>query len=235
MSALVQGVWSASVFQADPVAKQLYADSGSGIIFNFSGQMVIGHETLSEGVIMLPVMNKAENIVLSPGAQLAGIRFHPAIGHGVLGQNYEKPTLLSPEKDQLYGLYNIYSELRIEKDDISLISALFQWADKNFDFTNVIPEHLKVALDFIRQGGRLGELSENINMSQRQIERYFKFFLGITPKCYQRILRIKRTICYMRLHKKENLADIANQFGFSDQAHMTREFRAIALTTPRQT
>lgn len=183
---------------------------------------------------MLPVKKQAENIVLSPGAQLAGIRFHPAVGYGVLGQHYDKPTLLFPEEDQLYNLYRIYFELRMQKNNESQIEALYLWANNNLSFTNVIPDSLEKALECIEQDEAPGQLSESIELSQRQIERIFKLWLGMPPKYYQRILRVKRAICFLRLHKNVNLADAAQQFGFSDQAHMTREFRAIARITPGQ-
>jgi AraC-like DNA-binding protein len=44
----------------------------------------------------------------------------------------------------------------------------------------------------------------------------------MTPKHYQRILRIKKVICFLLLHRNVNLADVAQQLGFSDQAPMTR-------------
>ncbi|MDE1463716.1 helix-turn-helix domain-containing protein [Spartinivicinus poritis] len=232
LSAFIQGIWSASVLQPDSVVKSLYSDAGSGIIFNLMGDVTIGNETLPEGVIMLPINKQAENIVLSSGALLAGIRFYPAIGYGVLGQHFDKPTLLSSEQDQLYNLYRIYSQLRMQKDNESQIEVLYQWADKNLDFTNVIPDSLEKALECIEQNEALGQLSKSIQLSQRQIERLFKLWLGMTPKHYQRILRIKKTICFLLLHKNVDLADVAQQFGFSDQAHMTREFRTIACTTP---
>lgn len=234
LSALVQGIWSAAVSQPDSVVKPLYSDAGSGIIFNLSGDVTIGNEFLPEGVIMLPISKQAKNIVLASGAKLAGIRFHPAIGYGVLGQHYDKPTLLLPEQDQLYGLYRIYSELRMQKDSERQIDALYLWADKNLDFTKVIPDSLEKALEYIEQDEAPGQLNENIELSQRQIERLFKLWLGMTPKHYQRILRIKKAICFIRLHKNISLADVAQQFGFSDQAHMTREFRTIACVTPAQ-
>ena len=234
LSAFVQGIWSASVLQPDSVMKPLYSDAGSGIIFNLVGDVKIGNETLPEGVIMLPINKQAENIVLASGAQLAGIRFHPAIGYGVLGQHYDKPTLLLPEQDQLYSLYQIYSELRLQKDNDRQIEALYLWAGKNLDFTSVIPDSLEKALECIEQDEAPGQLSESIEMSQRQIERLFKLWLGMTPKYYQRILRIKKAICFLRLHKNVNLADVSQQFGFSDQPHMTREFRTIACITPGQ-
>ena len=214
--------------------KPLYSDGGCGIIFNLVGDVTIGNEVLPEGVIMLPIKKKAENIVLASGAKLAGIRFRPAVGYGVLGQHYDKPTLLLPEQDQLYSLYRIYSELRMQKGNERRIETLYLWADKNLDFTNVIPDSLEKALACIEQDEAPGQLSESIELSQRQIERLFKLWLGMTPKHYQRILRIKKTISFLRLHKNVNLADVAQQFGFSDQAHMTREFRTIARITPGQ-
>lgn len=183
---------------------------------------------------MLPVKKQAENIILCPGAQLAGIRFHPAVGYGVLGQHYDKPTLLFPEEDQLYNLYQIYFELRIQKDNERRVEALYQWVNNNLNFTNVIPDALEKTLKCIGQNEAPGQLSESIDLSQRQIERIFKLWLGMAPKYYQRILRVKKAICFLRLHKNKRLADVAQQFGFSDQAHMTREFSTIACNTPKQ-
>ena len=173
-------------------------------------------------------------IVLAAGSQLAGIRFLPAMGYGVLGQHFEKPTLLLPEHDQLYRLYQIYSELRILKDHDKQIKALYLWAERNLTATHLIPSSLQRVLECIEQDEALGHLNENFALSQRQIERLFKRWLGMTPKHYQRILRIKKAVSFLRQHKEVNLADVSLQFGFSDQAHMTREFRAIASTTPGQ-
>lgn len=212
--------------------RPLYADAGSGILFNFVGNVTICGEVLPEGVIMLPTKKHAKYIILDSGAQLAGIHFRPAIGYGVLGRHYDKPTLLLPEQDHLYNLYQIYSEIQMQKENERQVETLYQWAEKNLDFTNVIPGSLEKALECIEQGKVPGKVSESVTLSQRQIERLFNLWLGMTPKHYQRILRIKKAICFLRLHKNANLAGVAQQFGFSDQAHMTREFRAIAFITP---
>lgn len=227
-------MWSAFVEQSEPFAKWLHADAGSGIVFNLRGELTIEGEHLPEGVIMLPVQNTAEHIVLAPNAKLAGIRFHPAIGYGVLGQHYDKPTLLQPQQDHLYSLYPLYAELKNNGNNKSLVDSLYLWASNNLDITNAIPDDLEKALGSIEQYENLDQLSESISTSQRHIERHFKRWLGMTPKHYQRILRIKKTLSFLRLHQNANLADVAHQFGFSDQAHMTREFRVIARMTPGQ-
>lgn len=230
----MQGIWSASVDQPAPVMKSLYSDAGSGIIFNLTGEVTIDNKTLPKGVIALPVKRHAENITLTAGAQLAGIRFYPAMGYGVLGQHYDKPTLLLPEQDQCDSLYQTYSTLQAQKDHSKKIDTLYIWAKNHLALTNVIPNTLEKAMESIEQGKTLKQVNEDVELSQRQIERLFKRWLGITPKHYQRILRAKKVTLFLRRHKNGNLADIAQKFGFSDQAHMTRELRTIACITPRQ-
>jgi transcriptional regulator GlxA family with amidase domain len=53
----------------------------------------------------------------------------------------------------------------------------------------------------------------------------------VSPKYYPRIFRVKKSICFLLHHKNINLVDVAQQFGFSDQAHMTKERRSIACIT----
>jgi|TARA_A100001015_G_scaffold321474_1_gene452417 pimeloyl-ACP methyl ester carboxylesterase len=66
------------VIQPAPLRKPLYSDAGSGVIFNLSGELIIGNQVLPEGVIMLPTKKISEDIVMAPGAELAGIRFLPS-------------------------------------------------------------------------------------------------------------------------------------------------------------
>ena len=79
-----------------------------------------------------------------------------------------------------------------------------------------------------------GELSRDIPLSQRQIERQFHRWLDMTPKYYQRISRVKKALNRLRYSPTTALVDLALSHGFSDQAHMTREFKYIAKITPKQ-
>lgn len=234
MRVCVQAIWSASVSGQDSIRKPLYSDAGSGIIFTLGGDVRFGEEVLPEGVILLPVSTRAETIVLAPGAQLAGIRFHPAAGFGVLGRHYDKPTLLSFEHDQKYRLHQLYAKLRMQQGNERRVDALQQWVSSTLDTIGVIPDSLQKALACIEQDAGPGQLSERNDLSQRQIERLFQLWLRMPPKRYQRIQRIRKAIGFLRMQRSANLVDVAQRFGFCDQAHMTREFRSIARVTPRQ-
>lgn len=167
---------------------------------------------------------------MASGAELAGIRFLPAVGYGVLGCHYDSATLLLPEQDQVFDFHSIYNELRVENDANIRIEGLYRWAVVNV--SKAIPNALATVLQCIERDQPPGKLSHSIDMSQRQIERIFKQWLNMTPKQYQRILRVRKVIDFLKGQQRVELADVAHNFGFSDQAHMTREFRAIACVTP---
>lgn len=231
LSAIVQAMWSVTTTQA--VTKPLYADAGSGVIFNLSGHIGLGKYRMPRGVIMLPVNAHSDTISLPAGAVLAGVRFHPAIGFGILGQHYAQPTLLAAGQPHL-NLLQIFTLLRTLSSNAARLSALNAWAHKTLSFSKIIPDPLEAALSHVAHDSAISDLSITAKLSQRQLERQFKAYLGMTPKYYQRILRIKRTMAYLRQNENADLAEAAYQFGFSDQAHMTREFRTVAHTTPSQ-
>ncbi len=218
--------------ESGSVAKRLYSDAGSGIIFNLTDGLSIGGATLPKGVVMLPVSKQATHLSLPSGARLAGLRFHPAIGYGVMGRHYDKPTLLPVPEDHRFNLYETFTELQQQSDLNRQLETLTRWAEQHLNTSHEIPAALDQAMRQIEQQELVGRISELSALSQRQIERLFQHRLGMTPKHYQRILRIKNAILYLKQHSEANLAEVAQQFGFSDQAHMTREFRAIASTTP---
>lgn len=225
----VQGIWAASVNSPEAVSKPLYSDAGSGIIFNLSGQVTLGERVFSEGVILTPVKQYAEQIVLAPNTELAGIRFLPAMGYGVLGQQLDQPMLLADD-DPALGLNRVFQILRQTSDDQSRIIALTQWAENNLALSLEIPKALADALVSIGQPKLAGKMNQGRELSQRQIERLFKLWLGMTPKYYQRIVRIQKAV--RLIQQGRSLVDVAFDAGFSDQAHMTREFRAISSNTP---
>jgi len=252
---VVQGIWSASVCASEAVEKTLFADAGSGIAFILAGDVLVDGEPLPQGVIMLPINKQADRLVMKPGVILAGFRFHPAMGYKILGRHYEELTLLSRNDDDPYQLYELFDHLQQEinfdpgsgSDSVSdnasqndsamtqnrqRLKQLYQWAEHALITENETPDSIQQVLAIIDDAEALAELSDKIGLSQRQIERLFKTRLGMTAKNYQRIIRIRKAISFIQENKQMPLVDVAAELGFSDQAHMTREFKTIARITP---
>lgn len=224
--------------------KNLYADAGSGIAFILAGKVLINEKPLPQGVVMLPVNRRADKMIMQSSSILAGIRLHPAMGYKVLGRHYDEPELITREHDMDFNLYNLFNILRQQvgssqpdfdtssQNNQKRVEILYHWAKQYLTITNESPDSVEQVLAFIDDGESLAELSHRIKLSQRQIERLFKTRLGMTAKNYQRIIRIRKAILFIQENKQMPLAEVAVELGFSDQAHMTREFKAIACVTP---
>jgi len=73
-------------------------------------------------------------------------------------------------------------------------------------------------------------VARRLELSHRQLQRLFEREFGMPPRSYLRLLRFRGAMS--GLHDHRNLADAAAAEGYADQAHMTREFRALAGLPP---
>jgi AraC-like DNA-binding protein len=80
---------------------------------------------------------------------------------------------------------------------------------------------------------RIGALAEELNLSARQLERQFVQEVGVNAKTLARLIRFEEAHNRLWLDPQRSLAQLAYELGFADQAHLTREFRALSYMTPR--
>ncbi|WP_245557735.1 AraC family transcriptional regulator [Deinococcus apachensis] len=79
---------------------------------------------------------------------------------------------------------------------------------------------------------RIGTLAEEQGLSPRQLERAFREEVGVPAKTLARLIRFEEVHNRLWLRPDTPLAPLAYELGFSDQAHLTREFRALSHMTP---
>lgn len=236
LSAYIQGVWSASVpaHCSSDISRWLHGDGGSGILFNLRGDIFLNGEPFSSGVVFTPVSKQDESVTLPAGSQLVGFRFHPAVGFAIFGKHYNKATTITANTDISKALYILYEQLKNTQCHYARITILYRWLTTSIDFTDKVPTSLMLALNFARKRKASELLYENSTLSQRQLERQFQKWVDMTPKQYQRILRVRQSLDVLKQNPDMGLVELALNHGFADQAHMTREFNQIARITPRQ-
>ena len=76
------------------------------------------------------------------------------------------------------------------------------------------------------------ELAKRCGLSLRAFERQFQAAYGMSPHEYVRNLRVRMS-CHALVFSKKPLAEVATEYGFSDQSHFTKEFRRLMQETPR--
>lgn len=79
----------------------------------------------------------------------------------------------------------------------------------------------------------ISQLAAQLNATERKMERSFLTEVGLSPKAYSGILRLQHFLHELR-RKSANtsLTSLAYECGFSDQAHLIREFRKKVGITP---
>jgi AraC-like DNA-binding protein len=79
---------------------------------------------------------------------------------------------------------------------------------------------------------RIGSLADYIGLSQSALERRFRKVVGVSPKRFQKILRLQRIV---RLHRGGvDFTTAAHIAGYYDQAHFIDEFRRVTGSSPGQ-
>jgi AraC-like DNA-binding protein len=80
---------------------------------------------------------------------------------------------------------------------------------------------------------RIAERVSELQLSQRQLRRRFSAAVGYGPKTFARIMRFQALLARAEQPAgRLDLASLAAEAGYADQAHMTREVRRLAGTTP---
>ena len=78
----------------------------------------------------------------------------------------------------------------------------------------------------------IGGIAEALGWSHRRLIARFREQIGLTPKLLARVIRFDRAVTAIRASGVRGLAEIAFECGYSDQAHLNREFRELAGTSP---
>ena len=79
---------------------------------------------------------------------------------------------------------------------------------------------------------RIGDLEKSTGLSARQLERKFARHLGISPKTFARVVRFKGVAAAAANPDPPDWVTLAGDFGFADQSHLVREFKAFSGLTP---
>ncbi|HTV21456.1 MAG TPA: helix-turn-helix transcriptional regulator [Polyangiaceae bacterium] len=85
-----------------------------------------------------------------------------------------------------------------------------------------------------REPPTVDALARELGRSRQHLARQFREHVGVSPKEFARVARLQRAIAAMQQSLAPELAAVALEVGYYDQAHMSRDFNDLAGLTPRQ-
>lgn len=79
---------------------------------------------------------------------------------------------------------------------------------------------------------RVGDLAEQLAISERTLQRLARTYIGLSPAALIRRRRLQEAAERIRDDPGADLAALATELGYSDQAHLTNEFGRVLGFTP---
>ncbi|NMD54482.1 MULTISPECIES: helix-turn-helix domain-containing protein [Tsukamurella] len=152
------------------------------------------------------------------GARIDGLR----LPSGML------PQLLGIAADELtgmrVGLADIVPRRRIPRtsDPVALAVALLDGVD--------LDPRIGAIAARLRAGRTVGEIASEAGLGERALHRLSRRSFGYGPKTLARIQRFQRAVGPIRAGRA--LAEVAASSGYADQAHLTREVKALTGSPP---
>ena len=169
------------------------------------------------------------------GEEFAGVRFAPGWGGAALGLEAAALTGAVVRAGELSAqLARLEDELS-GCSSVGQVAALLQanaelWASKRSPRSGT-----RKAIDLLRiSGGQIPvkRAAELAGVSPRTLHRNVLEAAGVSPKSLLRVFRFRRALSCLHGHTGTSLSELALRAGYADQAHMSREFRALGGFSP---
>ena len=89
-------------------------------------------------------------------------------------------------------------------------------------------------LDLSRGSIRVQKISEQLGWTRKRLVKAFRNEVGLPPKVLARVLRFRRALAEFNSKTISDFSQLAAECGYSDQAHMIRDFKDFSGLTPAE-
>lgn len=104
--------------------------------------------------------------------------------------------------------------------------------EKNFHKFRRIDQSIKL-IDHSGGNIKVDELAKSACLSNKQYERTFNEFIGLSPKQFSRIVRFQNALSNKQTNKDQSFTELAHTCGYYDQAHFNNEIKLFTGYTPK--
>lgn len=177
----------------------------------------------------------SQPLLVNPATDSVGIRFHPAGLFPLLQTplaNHSIATELPPQQWQRLGLPALYQQLQAAPQATQRLALLQAWLSRHLQAGPNQHRALTRGLAQLQPQLSIQDWSEISGLSLRQMERQFKSWIGLSPRQYQRILRVKQLRQLFKQQPQLDTLAAMLSCGYYDQAHGSKDFKALMGLTP---
>lgn len=179
---------------------------------------------------------------LPPGSSAVGVRFRPGMASAVLDINVSTTTNRRVQLDAFVGVErsaglagrvalqnSVVDRVRVVE---AFVSDCVATRSERADVGNA-EQFVQSVLDHLNAPRTTqAALADRLQMSTRQLHRRSLHSFGYGIATLVRLLRFQRFLALFDANPTSSLASLATTAGFTDQAHLSRECRAITGMSP---
>ncbi|MFO0740091.1 MAG: helix-turn-helix domain-containing protein [Labilithrix sp.] len=184
-------------------------------------------------------------VPLEAGVVISALRLRPGAARAMLG--LRAGELLGESgllRDVVRGVRDLEDDLRALEAPAARVARLERWARDRLATSSAADRDRRIIAGcrmLARDPGlTMDVLADHFGWNARMLHREFVAACGYGPKYFQRIMRVQGVIREATRQdaarpagtRMAPLSALAANLGFSDQAHMTRDFKSIVGLTP---
>lgn len=184
-------------------------------------------------------MRGAFEITLQDQGVALGLRFRPGAFRALLGRPLHTLTDKTLKLSALWDVDDTAVERAVLEapDDAAMIAAAqalllprLGMPDPTVDRVAGLLTHAEQS----REITRVEQLAEHAGVGVRALQQLFSDYVGLSPKWAIRRYRLHDAADRLAAGEAMDLAALAQQLGYYDQAHLTRDFKALVGRTPAE-
>jgi len=216
-------------------------DGTLDLVFNLGSPVFISRDSLNFSKTphaVLTGLHQDRSFIRYEGKiDMVGVVFQPAFAHHFVSDSLENYKSCFLDASSVYGT-GIYSligrlqEMRTETDRHGIIEQfLMKYLNNNEIYYSGQISSVVQQIQSMNGSIDITGLHQSHYMSERTFRRKFQEQVGMSPKQYSSIVRIKAFSKRFE-RQRTNFTDVIFSLGFSDHSHFNKEFKRIVGITP---
>ncbi|MET0505864.1 MAG: helix-turn-helix domain-containing protein [Luteibacter sp.] len=232
--ACVEALWETSILAAGTYV--VLPDGRMDLVLRCDHAGPVDTATVA-GIAIIGPSSRPAAIPVEAGQRFIGVRFRPGFGAclGVDPASLVDSALRGNEATKVLGDVSIDI---LEARGLTNIRAAFRdMVKRRTSLAPPLPSSTMAAITLLHDSaGRasVAELSAATGVPDRTLRRRMRQAVGLPPKVFAGVLRFQHAMRRLQGDDPPSLVDVAADCGYSDQAHLTREFQRFGGFTPGQ-
>ncbi|WP_126651340.1 helix-turn-helix domain-containing protein [Chryseobacterium aureum] len=216
----------------------VFPDGYAEIIFHFGGGCSIFHHGILQELhspFIMGLLNQPAVFHAQHQLEIIGIRCFPWAVFDLLGLSSEKTENgVHSFEHPLAKLQSVLNDLITQAKVEEAISEVEQYflTLHSYSTTDSLLSKAGAAMRENKGAIRVSQIADSAHTTVRTLERKFKQSSGHTVKDVSGIMRFEQVRNRLWNTPEASIAELAQEFGYTDQSHLSREFKRYSGITP---